>query len=192
VPISIDTQKAQVAAAALEAGAEIINDVSALRSDGAMAPLAARTGAPVVLMHMLGRPKTMQQDPSYGEVVSEVVEWLRRRVAYAVEAGIAPEKLVVDPGFGFGKRLEHNLELLRRLDALHGLGRMVMVGTSRKAMLGRILEAPEGARLNATLATVACAAMAGCHIVRVHDVRPALEVLKVCEAVRRGMAYAGA
>lgn len=196
VPISIDTQKAQVAAAALDEGAQIINDVSALRTDPAMAPLAARTGAPVVLMHMQGRPKTMQKEPAYGEVVGEVLAWLRERVAYAVSAGIPLQKLVVDPGFGFGKRVEHNLELLRRLHCLHALGLPVMVGTSRKAMLGRILGAPEGGpscepldRLHGTLATVACAVMAGCHIVRVHDVRPALEVVKVCEAVRRGIAY---
>ena len=196
VPISIDTQKAQVAAAALEEGAQIINDVSALRTDPAMAPLAARTGAPVVLMHMQGRPRTMQKEPAYGEVVGEVLAWLRERVAYAVSAGIPLQKLVVDPGFGFGKRVEHNLELLRRLHCLHALGLPVMVGTSRKAMLGRILGAPDSGsgpgpldRLNGTLATVACAVMAGCHVVRVHDVRPALEVVKVCEAVRRGIAY---
>ncbi len=187
--ISIDTQKAAVAAAALDAGAQIINDVSALRSDPAMAPLAARTGVPVVLMHMLGEPKTMQVDPTYQDVVGEVIAWLRERVERAVEAGIAEDQIVVDPGFGFGKRLGHNLELLRRLRAMHALGRMVMAGTSRKAMLGRILGAPEGGRLHGTLATVACAVMAGCHIVRVHDVRPALEVVKVCEAVRRGQAY---
>jgi len=192
VPVSIDTQKAEVAAAALEEGAQIINDVSALRTDPAMAPLAARTGAPVVLMHMLGRPKTMQKDPTYGEVVSEVIEWLRGRVDSAIEAGIREGQIVVDPGFGFGKRLGHNLELLRRLPALHALGRLVMVGTSRKAMLGRILGSPEMERLHGTLATVACAVMSGCHIVRVHDVRPALEVVKVCEAVRRGIAYGGA
>ncbi len=189
VPISIDTQKAEVAAAALDAGAQIINDVSALRLDPAMAPLAARTGVPVILMHMLGEPKTMQVDPTYRDVVGEVTGWLRERVAAAVEAGIAEEQIVVDPGFGFGKRIGHNLELLRRLDALHALGRMVMVGTSRKAMLGRILGAPEADRLHGTLATVACAVMAGCHMVRVHDVRPALEVVKVCEAVRRGLSY---
>jgi dihydropteroate synthase len=189
VPISIDTQKAEVAAAALDSGAQIINDVSALRTDPAMAPLAARTGAPVVLMHMLGRPRTMQRDPTYRDVVGEVTAWLRGRMEAAVEAGIAEEQIVVDPGFGFGKDLRHNLELLRRLDALHSLGRMTMVGTSRKAMLGRILGSPEGERLHGTLATVACAVMAGCHMVRVHDVRPALEVVKVCEAVRRGLAY---
>jgi len=189
VPISIDTQKAEVAAAALDEGAQIINDVSALRTDPAMALLAARTGAPVVLMHMQGRPKTMQKDPTYGEVVSEVIAWLRQRVRCAVEAGIAREKLIVDAGFGFGKRLEHNLELLRRLHCFHELGLPLLVGTSRKSMLGHILGAPEMERLNGTLATVACAVMAGCHIVRVHDVRPALQVVKVCEAIRRGASY---
>jgi dihydropteroate synthase len=189
VPISIDTQKARVAAAALEAGAQMINDVSALRTDPAMAPLAARTGAPIVLMHMQGAPKTMQKDPTYREVVSDVIAWLGARVEWAVAAGIAADRLIVDPGFGFGKTLRHNLELLRRLGELHGLGCPLLVGTSRKSMLGTILNAPGDRRLHGTLATVACAVMAGCHIVRVHDVQPALEVVKVCEAVRRGGRY---
>ena len=188
-PISVDTQKAQVAEAALEAGAEIINDVSALRTDPAMAGLAASSGAAVVLMHMQGEPKTMQLRPRYDEVVREVTEWLAGRVEAAVSAGIPRQRLLVDPGFGFGKTLGHNLELLRRLDELHRLGLPLVVGTSRKSMIGAILNRPVGERLYGTLATVACAAMAGCHVLRVHEVRPALEVVKVCEAVRRGIDY---
>jgi len=189
VPLSIDTQKAEVAAAALEAGAQIINDVSALRTDPEMAPLAAERGAPVCLMHMQGTPKTMQQNPTYGEVVSEVKAWLGRRVAFALEAGIAREGIFIDPGFGFGKTPQHNLELLRRLHELHELGCPVLVGTSRKSTIGVVLDAPAEERLYGTLATVACAVMSGCHMVRVHDVKPALEVVLVCEAVRQGMRW---
>jgi len=188
-PISIDTQKARVAEAALEAGAEMINDVSALRSDPAMAALAASSGAAVVLMHMQGDPKTMQLRPHYGEVVGEVADWLAERVEAAVSAGVKRDRLLVDPGFGFGKTLGHNLELLRRLGELHRLGLPVVAGTSRKSMIGAILDRPVQERLNGTLATVACAVLAGCHVVRVHDVAPTLEVVKVCEAVRRGIDY---
>ncbi len=185
-PISTDTQKARVAAAALEAGAEIINDVSALRTDPEMAPLAAEADVPLVLMHMQGTPRTMQENPTYEEVVDDVTHWLSERVEHAVECGVARERIIVDPGFGFGKRLGHNLELLRRLHELHSLGRPVLAGTSRKSMLGTILGVPAQERLNGTLATVAAAVLAGCHMVRVHDVRPALEVVRVCEAIRRG------
>ncbi len=189
-PISIDTRKAEVAEAALEAGAELINDVSALRADPEMAPLAAERGVAVILMHMQGTPETMQQEPSYEDVVGEVSAWLHERVEWAASQGIARERLIVDPGFGFGKTVGHNLELLRRLPALHSTGRPVLVGTSRKSMIGAVLDAPPDRRLHGTLATVAAAALAGCHAVRVHDVAPALEVLRVCEAVRRGMAWA--
>ncbi len=187
--ISIDTQKAEVAEAGLEAGAEMINDVSALRTDPEMAPLAAERKVPVVLMHMQGRPKTMQQNPTYGEVVAEVAAWLEERIQHAAAGGIDEGRLIVDPGFGFGKALEHNLELLRRLHELHRLGRPLMVGPSRKSMLGMILDLPADERLYGTLATVASAALSGCHIVRVHDVRPAVEVVRVCEAIRKGIEY---
>jgi dihydropteroate synthase len=189
-PISIDTQKAEVAAAALAAGAEMINDVSALRADPEMAPLAAERAVPVVLMHMQGTPRDMQRSPVYGEVVGEVADWLAERIGAAAAAGIAGERLLVDPGFGFGKTVRHNLELLRRLHELHRVGRPVVAGTSRKSMLGKVLGRPPGERLYGTLATVATAVLAGCHVVRVHDVRPAVEVVKVCEAIRRGMRYA--
>jgi len=189
VPISIDTQKAEVAAAALDAGAQIINDVSALRTDPQMAVLAAERGVPLVLMHMQGTPKTMQAAPTYGDVVTDVADWLRERIQHAVDSGIRREQVIIDPGFGFGKTLQHNLEMLRRLHEFHALDRPLLVGTSRKSMLGMILNAPEAERLHGTLATVACGAMCGCHIVRVHDVRPALETVRVCEAVRKGIDY---
>ncbi len=188
-PISIDTQKAEVAAAALQAGAEVINDVSALRTDPQMAALAADAGVPVVLMHMQGTPKNMQKDPTYGEVVRDVREWLRERVEYAASAGVPAAHIIVDPGFGFGKTPQQNLELLRRLNELHELGLPILVGTSRKSTIGAVLNAPEDERLYGTLATVAACALAGAHIVRVHDVRPALEVIEVCEAIRRGSGW---
>jgi len=177
VPVSIDTQKAEVAEAALDAGAAIVNDVSALRTDPQMAPLLAERAVPVCLMHMQGTPRTMQQNPTYEEVVADIIGWLSERIRFCVEAGVEAQRIIVDPGIGFGKTLQHNLELLRRLEEFHALGKPVLIGTSRKSMLGAILGAGPDERLNGTLATVACAVMAGCHIVRVHDVRPAKEVI---------------
>jgi dihydropteroate synthase len=143
-------------------------------------------------MHMQGTPRTMQENPTYDDVVADVVAWLRERVRHAVAAGIRPESIIVDPGFGFGKAAGHNLELLRRLDELHELEHPLLIGTSRKSTLGAILDAGVDERLNGTLATVAAAVLAGCHIVRCHDVRPAVEVVKVCEAIRRGAEYRNA
>jgi len=189
VTISIDTQKARVAEAAIEAGARLINDVSALRADPDMAPLAAERGVAVCLMHMRGSPKTMQDNPTYDEVVGDVRRWLEGRIEFAAASGIGRERILVDPGFGFGKTPQHNLELMRRLHELHGLGCPILVGASRKSTIGLVLNAgPEG-RLYGTLATVACAVMAGCHAVRVHDVRPAMDVVLVSEAIRRGMRW---
>jgi dihydropteroate synthase len=154
-----------------------------------MAGVVARSAVPVVLMHMQGIPRTMQVEPTYDEVVSDVKAWLAERVEAAVEAGIRADRIIVDPGFGFGKRLGHNLELLRRLAELHELGHPLLVGTSRKSMLGMVLGTSETERLNGTLATIASAVLSGCHMVRVHDVRPTVEVVKVCEAIRRGIEY---
>lgn len=184
VPISIDTTLAEVAGRALDAGAQIVNDVSALREDPGMAPMLARRGAPVVLMHMLGAPKTMQQHPEYGDVVREVAAFLAERIEFAVAAGIPRTQIVVDPGFGFGKTLEHNLALLRELCALRRLGCPFLVGTSRKAMLGQILGAQPGERLFGTAATVAWAAAQGAAIVRVHDVKAAADVVRVIAAIQ--------
>lgn len=189
VPVSIDTQKAEVAEAALDAGAQIVNDVSALRSDSRMAALVAERGVPVCVMHMRGTPRTMQKSPAYAEVVGDVKRWLQERVAFALEAGIRREAILLDPGFGFGKTPQHNLELVRRLHEFHELGCAVLIGPSRKSTLGVVLNAESDARLYGTLAAVACAVMAGCHVVRVHDVKPALDVVLVCEAVRRGMEW---
>jgi dihydropteroate synthase len=184
IPISIDTTRADVAAHALDAGAQIINDVSALRDDPEMAALVAARGAPVILMHMLGRPRTMQECPEYGDVVQDVAAFLEERLEWAVAAGIAREQIVLDPGFGFGKTLAHNLLLLRELRVLRDLGRPILIGTSRKAMFGQILGAGPGERLLGTAATVAWAAAQGAEMVRVHDVKAAVDVVKVIAAIQ--------
>jgi dihydropteroate synthase len=170
VPISIDTTDAGVAEAALAAGACLINDVSALRFDPRMAALAAKTGAAVCLMHMLGEPRTMQRDPQYEDVTAEVCRFLADRVQFATGRGIAREAIVIDPGIGFGKTREHNLTLMRRLDAFAGLGVPLLVGTSRKRFIGDVLGLPVGERQWGTAATVAWAVSHGARIVRVHDV----------------------
>jgi dihydropteroate synthase len=183
--ISVDTSKAEVARRALAAGASIVNDVSALRVDPEMAGVVADAGCPVCLMHMLGAPKTMQDDPRYGDVVDEVLSFLEERLAFAVSAGVREEQVLLDPGIGFGKTLEHNLLLLRHLDRFVALGRPVVLGTSRKRFLGAILDAEPQDRLFGTVATTVMGAVAGASVFRVHDVRPNVEALRVTEAVRR-------
>jgi dihydropteroate synthase len=182
IPISIDTQKAVVADAALAAGADIINDVSAL-ADPAMVTLAARTGAGVVLMHMQGTPRTMQNDPQYGDVVGEVRAFLASRAEAACGAGIARERILLDPGFGFGKTLAHNAALLRRLDALADLGYPVLVGLSRKRMMQAALHLAKGDRLEAGLACAVMAVERGARIVRTHDVRATVRAVGMAWAV---------
>ena len=182
-PISIDTTKAEVARAALAAGADIVNDVSAGRFDPQMLPLASERGVPVVLMHMLGEPRTMQQDPRYDDVTAEVTGFLEERAQAAFVAGVARDKIVIDPGFGFGKTREHNLELLRNLRRLTDLGYPVLAGTSRKSFIGATLDLPVAERLEGTAATVALAVANGAAIVRVHDVGPMRRVASMVEAV---------
>jgi dihydropteroate synthase len=191
VPVSIDTQKAEVAREALRKGAQMINDVSGLRSDPDMAALAAESGVPVCLMHMQGAPGTMQKNPIYDDVVGDILAWLARRIESAEEAGIERSRIFADPGFGFGKTVQHNLEIMRRLHEFQQLGCPVMIGTSRKSTLGAVLNAEADERLYGTLATVASAVMSGCHMVRVHDPGPALDVVRVCEAIRNGMEWQG-
>ncbi|MBM4116652.1 dihydropteroate synthase [bacterium] len=169
-PLSVDTRKASVAAEALAAGAQIINDVSAL-GDPAMAAPVAASGAGLVLMHMQGEPATMQASPQYADAVDEIYRWLEAKLAAARAAGIAGERLLADPGIGFGKRLEDNLAILRRLEEFHGLGVSLVLGASRKSFLGALLEEPDpGRRLEGSLAAAARAAAAGVQILRVHDV----------------------
>jgi dihydropteroate synthase len=181
--ISIDTSKASVARAALDAGATLVNDVTALRADPAMAGLVADSGAECCLMHMLGEPRTMQIEPHYDDVVDDVKAFLLERMEFAVAEGIAENRLLLDPGIGFGKTVAHNLELLRRLAELCELGRPLVIGTSRKSFLGRVAGAPEASqRLAGTLATNVLALERGASVFRVHDVAPAREALTVAAA----------
>jgi len=171
IPISVDTNKTEVAKMALDEGASLINDVSALR-DRSMARLAAERKATVVLMHMKGLPRTMQRNPVYEDVCSEVTEWLAKAVRRALDAGISRERILIDPGFGFGKTLEHNLTLLRHLDRLGALRLPLLVGVSRKAFVGRLTGVEAAAdRLYGSLAAAAAAVGGGAHVLRVHDVR---------------------
>jgi dihydropteroate synthase len=181
--ISIDTSKAAVAAAALDAGAEIVNDVTALRGDPEMAALCAERGATVVLMHMLGSPRTMQENPVYEDVVAEVEAFLAERVEAAVAAGIPEERIWLDPGIGFGKTAEHNMELLRRLAELRELGRPLVVGTSRKSFIGRLDGSDAGERLGGTVASSVLAAAEGAEVLRVHDVAEARQAVAVAGAI---------
>jgi dihydropteroate synthase len=184
VPVSIDTSKAVVAREALGLGAELVNDVTALRADSELAGVVADSGAYLCLMHMLGEPRTMQRDPRYEDVVSEVAAFLEERLRFAVDAGIPEELICLDPGIGFGKTVEHNFELVRRLDELTALGRPVVVGFSRKSSLGRLLGDPE-ATTGSVAASVGAAVAAyerGATILRVHDVREHVEALTAAAA----------
>jgi len=185
LPVSIDTSKAEVARQALAAGAVLVNDVTALRADPDLAGVVADAGCYLCLMHMLGEPRTMQDDPRYDDVVSEVAAFLEERLTFAVSAGIAEENVCLDPGIGFGKTTEHNVELIRRLDVLLALGRPVVIGFSRKRSLGRLAGDPEALTgpLGASVAAAVTAYERGATILRVHDVRETVDALAVAKAV---------
>jgi dihydropteroate synthase len=183
-PISVDTSKPEVIVAAVRAGASMVNDVRALREPGALAAVAGSNVA-ACLMHMQGEPRTMQQDPRYGDVVAEVREFLNARVQACQEAGIARDRLVLDPGLGFGKRLEHNLALLAALPALGALGLPLLVGASRKSMFATLLGRQVNERLAGSVAVATAAALAGASIVRAHDVAETVDAVKVAHALRR-------
>ena len=183
IPVSIDTRRAAVAREAVAAGARMINDVSAL-GDPEMAPAAAAAGVELVLMHMRGTPETMQADPRYGDVVAEVAEFLGAAAKKALSAGVAADRIWVDPGIGFGKRLEHNIEILRRLAEFRRLGFPLLVGTSRKRFIGEILDRPVERRLFGTAASVAAAVLRGADAVRVHDVAEMADVVRLAERLR--------
>jgi len=181
--VSIDTTKAEVAAAAIDAGASLVNDVSAFRFDPALAGLVADAGVGCCLMHMLGEPRTMQENPRYDDVVDDVRAFLEERLRFAVAEGVPAELVWLDPGIGFGKTVEHNLELLRRLDEIVSIGRPVVVGTSRKSFLGKLAGGkPEGERLPGTIATNVVALARGASVFRVHDVAPLRDALAVAAA----------
>lgn len=185
IPVSIDTTKAAIAEEALDAGATIINDISAFQFDPRMSSVVARSGAGAILMHMQGHPATMQQTASYTYVVQEVKEFLAQRLRMAQEAGISRDRILLDPGVGFGKNCEHNLTLLNQLDAFQALGRPLLVGVSRKAFIGKILDRAIDERLMGTAGAVAVAVMKGARVVRVHEVGPIRDVVKIVEAITR-------
>jgi dihydropteroate synthase len=181
--ISIDTSKLGVARAALDGGATIVNDVTAFRSEPELAGLVAGAGVDCCLMHMLGEPRTMQEDPRYDDVVADVKAFLEERLAFAVAEGVAEERVWLDPGIGFGKTVDHNLELLRRLDEIVAIGRPVVIGTSRKSFIGRLTGGrPEGERLPGTIATNVIALERGATVFRVHDVAAVADALTVAAA----------
>ena len=192
IPVSIDTAKAEVARRALELGAEMVNDVTALRADPEMASVVAARDAYICLMHMQGEPRTMQAAPRYDDVVSEVAAFLEERVAFAIGEGVREELICVDPGIGFGKTPDQNLELVRRLDTLVALGRPVVVGFSRKSTLGKVLGDPAATQgtLAASLAAAVAAYERGAWMIRAHDVRETVEALAVAAAVERGQVTA--
>ncbi len=184
--ISVDTYKARVAEAAVAAGADIVNDISAMTLDPEMAAAVAALGVPLVAMHILGDPKTMQAEPRYDDVVVEVRAWLAARVEHGVAHGIEASQIVLDPGIGFGKTVEHNYQLMAGLPMLAELGHAILLGTSRKSFIGAVLNKPPQERVWGTAATVAWGILAGAHIVRVHDVAEMADVARISEAIRRG------
>jgi dihydropteroate synthase len=188
LPISIDTTKAQVARAALAEGADIVNDISALRFDADMVKLVAEKNVPVVLMHMKGTPRTMQLEVRYSDVVAEVREFLAKQIGFAAEQGVKREKIIIDPGIGFGKTLEHNLALLRGLSTLAGLGQPLLFGASRKAFIGRILDVAPDERLEGSLAAAVAAVLAGANMIRAHDVKETCRAVRIADAIRFGVA----
>ena len=183
--VSIDTSKAAVAREAVRAGAKILNDVTALRGDRSMARFAARAEVAVVLMHMKGTPRTMQKDPRYGDVVAEILQFFREILKNALRAGISRDRILLDPGIGFGKLPEHNVEILRRLDEFRSLGRPLVVGTSRKSFIGHCLGGRSvDERVPGTAATVAASILRGADVVRVHDVREMSDVARMADLLR--------
>jgi dihydropteroate synthase len=185
IPISIDTTKPSVARKAVELGAQIVNDVSGLR-DPRMVDTVAELDVPVVLMHMRGNPKTMQVDVKYDEVVGDIMLYMAERMGEAIERGVKEEKIMLDPGIGFGKELQHNLDIVRRLREFRSMGRPIVIGPSRKGFIGKILSLPEEERLEGSLAAVAASVLNGANIVRVHDVKETVRVCRMLDAVRLG------
>jgi len=185
VPVSIDTYKAEVARQAIQAGATIVNDISGLRFDPEMASVVAETGAAVVVMHIKGTPRDMQKNPEYQDLFGEIIEYLRGSIEIAKKAGVPEERIIIDPGIGFGKRPEHNLQIINRLDRFSVLGRPILVGTSRKSFIGLILDnLPPSERIEGTAASVAISVFNGASIVRVHDVKTMSRVVRVADAIR--------
>jgi dihydropteroate synthase len=188
IPISIDTRKARVARQALKEGASIINDISALRSDPAMCSTAAEAGVPLILMHMKGTPADMQRNPEYDDLIQEIVDFLKQAKERAVKGGVRRDMIILDPGIGFGKSFDHNLQIIKELGRFSVLQSPILLGSSRKAFIGHILDKEPQDRDTGTMATVAVSVMNGAHIVRVHDVKRAVETVKIVDAIKRGRA----
>lgn len=186
VALSVDTCKAAVMREAIKAGVQMVNDVKALRDDGALQAVAESSSVQVCLMHMQGEPRTMQQQPQYQQVVNEVQQFLAARVQVCEQAGIARERIFVDPGFGFGKSLGHNYQLLQQLEQLQQLGVPLLIGLSRKSMLGSVIDRPVSERLAASIAAATIAAMKGAQIIRVHDVRETVDAMRIVGATMAG------
>lgn len=185
VPISIDTYKANVARRALQAGAHIVNDITALSGDSDMASVVSEMHAGLVLMHMKGNPRTMQHSPAYQNVISDILRFFHERIGKAEKNGIHPDSILVDPGIGFGKTTEHNLEILRRLRVFQSLNKPILIGTSKKSFIGKILDLPVNERMEGTAATIAWAISQGADVVRVHDVKPMRRVAQMTDAIYR-------
>jgi len=187
LPVSIDTYKSEVARQAVSAGASIVNDISGLRFDPAMAATIAELSVSVVIMHIKGKPRDMQEDPHYEDLISEIKEYLRESIGIAKNAGIPEDRIMIDPGIGFGKTFDHNLEIIQRLKEFQELGMPVLVGPSRKAFIGKILgDLPATERMEGTAATVAISIFNGANIIRVHDVKEMSRVARVADAIVRG------
>jgi dihydropteroate synthase len=184
VPISIDTYKSAVAQKAIEAGAEMINDISGLHFDPELAQVAAKEDVPLILMHMRGNPETMQKDVHYDSLFSEILQYLRESIRKAESAGLDPEQIIIDPGIGFGKTVEDNLLIIKNLLEFRILGKPLLLGTSRKSFIGKILNAEVAERLEGTLSSIAIGVLNGAHIIRCHDVLQAKRAIAVADAIR--------
>jgi len=186
IPISVDTYKSEVAKKALDSGASMVNDISALRFDSEMRKVLKDFDVPVVLMHIKGTPKDMQKNPYYDDLMGEITSYLKEAIIVAKNSGIDENKIIIDPGIGFGKRLEDNLEILKNLSFLKSLKKPILVGPSRKSFIGKILDLPEEKRLEGSLAALAVAVMNGANIVRVHDVKESKKVAKIVDSIKKG------
>ncbi|UCH00696.1 MAG: dihydropteroate synthase, partial [Deltaproteobacteria bacterium] len=185
IPISIDTYKGEVARQALEAGAKMVNDISALRFDPAMGPLVAEAGVPIVLMHMKGTPKDMQANPTYKDLLGEIMGFLSKAMEQAVKIGIKRDLIIIDPGIGFGKSFDDNLKIIKDLHKFFTLGQPILVGTSNKSFIGHVLDLPVESRETGTMATIAAAVMNGANIIRAHNVKAAKETITIIDAIMK-------
>ncbi len=186
IPISIDTYKAKVARQALAAGAKMVNDISAMRFDPAMGPLVAEAGVPIVLMHMKGTPKDMQANPTYNDLFGEIMGFLSKAIDQAVKIGIKRNLIIIDPGIGFGKSFDNNLNIIKKLNKFRTLGQPILVGTSNKSFIGHVLDLPVESRETGTMATIAAAVINGANIIRAHNVKAARETVTIIDAIKSG------